>query len=218
MRSGSERAFLARLRRLLRWVVYADGWWFDLTRGVETAGSQGLEKLDLAGSTQEGFMYHPSGVRAARRAIGAVPVQDHSRFTFIDFGSGKGRVLFLAAELPFRTIVGVEFARELHEIAQENIRRYRQRKTNCGAIKSVRGNAVEFEYPPGNLVLFFFNPFPVTVMRRVLDRLRLALEQEPREVFLVLLYPDEHGPLADSLPWLRLSSGDARLRIYHAVV
>jgi len=40
---------------------------------------------------------------------------NHSEFTFIDFGSGKGRVLFLASEYPYKKIIGVELARMLHE-------------------------------------------------------------------------------------------------------
>ncbi|HEY4360626.1 MAG TPA: class I SAM-dependent methyltransferase [Bryobacteraceae bacterium] len=198
--------------------VYADGWWFDFTRGVKTAGSLGLETLELAGTTQEGFMYHPSGVRAARGAIRAVPVQDYSQFTFVDFGSGKGRVLFLAAEFPFRKITGVEFARELHGVAEANIRRFRERKPRSVEIESTRQNALDFPFPPDRLVLFFFNPFPVAVMRRVLENLRSSLAENPREAFVVLLYPDEHGPLADSLPWLRICEGGSRRRIYEGVL
>jgi SAM-dependent methyltransferase len=197
--------------------VYADGWWFDFTRGVKTAGSLGLEGLDLAGNVRDGFMYHPTGVRAGRRAIRAVPVEDLAPFTFVDFGSGKGRVLFLAEEFPFRKIVGVEFARELHECAEANIARYRARKPEGARIESVRRNAVEFELPAGPLVLFFFNPFPRVVMQQVLERLRGSLERDPREAFLVLVYPDEHGPLADSLGWLERAGGDARMRVYRAV-
>jgi hypothetical protein len=43
-------------------------------------------------------------------------------FTVIDFGSGKGRALIVASECPFRRIIGVEFALELHRDAQQNIR------------------------------------------------------------------------------------------------
>jgi SAM-dependent methyltransferase len=217
MFSGFRDTFLERVRNLLRWAVYADGWWFDFTRGVRTDGSQGLENFDLAGSAP-GFMYHPSGVRAARRAIRAVPIQDYPEFTFVDVGSGKGRVLFLAAELPFQKIVGVEFARELHLNAEANIRSYRERNPDCVEIESVHRNAVDFEVPAGNLVLFFFNPFPATVMQRVLEKLRISLERNPGEAFLVLLYPDAHGPLADSLPWLRTREAGSRRRIYEVIL
>lgn len=49
---------------------------------------------------------------------------DYSKFTFIDFGAGMGRVLLMASERPFRKIIGVEFARELITIAENNLRSY----------------------------------------------------------------------------------------------
>ena len=46
---------------------------------------------------------------------------DHSEFTFVDYGLGKGRVLMLAAEYPFKRIVGVEFSESLDRTARQNL-------------------------------------------------------------------------------------------------
>ena len=46
-------------------------------------------------------------------------------FTFIDMGSGKGRVLLMAADYPFHRIVGVELFPALHRVAQQNLNAYR---------------------------------------------------------------------------------------------
>jgi len=50
-------------------------------------------------------------------------------FTFVDLGSGKGRVLLMASHYPFKRIIGVEFIPELHQVAQENIRKYTEQRT-----------------------------------------------------------------------------------------
>ena len=50
-------------------------------------------------------------------------------FTFIDLGSGKGRVLLMAADYPFRRILGVELFPALHHVAQQNLDAYAQRIT-----------------------------------------------------------------------------------------
>ena len=42
-------------------------------------------------------------------------------FTFVDLGSGKGRVLLLAALRPFRRVIGVEISASLHTRAQANV-------------------------------------------------------------------------------------------------
>ena len=57
---------------------------------------------------------------------------DFREFTFLDIGSGKGRALLLAAEYPFRRIVGVELMPELNSMAEENIRRFASQKRPCG--------------------------------------------------------------------------------------
>lgn len=40
---------------------------------------------------------------------------------FLDYGSGKGRALIMAAQYPFRRILGVEFSPQLSLIASQNI-------------------------------------------------------------------------------------------------
>ncbi len=57
----------------------------------------------------------------SQEAVAQTMLQD---FTFIDLGSGKGRVLLMASEYPFQKIIGVEFMPELHRAAQKNIAGY----------------------------------------------------------------------------------------------
>jgi hypothetical protein len=54
-------------------------------------------------------------------AIKALDI-DCREYGFIDYGSGRGRLLLAADRFPFKEIVGVEFSRPLHEEACENIR------------------------------------------------------------------------------------------------
>ena len=72
---------------------------------------------------------------------------DFRDFTFIDLGSGKGRTLLMAADYPFRRIVGVELLPALNNIAQENIRRYKSESQKCFAVESVCSDAREFVFP-----------------------------------------------------------------------
>jgi hypothetical protein len=199
-----------------RWVVQAEGRWFDVTRNVRTAGIATLGELTLAGLPQDGFPYIPSRAGSARRALRDLPIRDYADFTFIDFGSGKGRVLFIAAEYPFRRIQGVEFAKELHFEATQNLLRYRHRKQRCRKIESLHMRAEDFSFPNENLVLYFFNPFPAPVLERVLGRLSASLEQHPRDVFLLLLFP-EMAHIVDAMPRLRIYEKNRRYHIYRTI-
>jgi SAM-dependent methyltransferase len=138
---------------------------FDLEHGIET--SQTVHASDLRVSSRnwiDGVDYQPTPVKLIREALAALPV-NAAEFTFIDFGCGKGRVLFVASEFPFARIIGVEYAPQLHEIACRNIQRYRGQTQECSRIEAICQDMTTFHFPEGPLVLFFYNPASESVMR-----------------------------------------------------
>ena len=153
---------------------------FDRAFHVDTAGFILLEGTEVVGDHRDhGHTYLGIRPRDFRELLGAIPVE-HEHYTFIDYGSGKGRALLLAAEWPFKTIIGVEFARELHRIAEDNIRTYQNPGRRCHAIRTLCMDAVEFEIPREPAILYFFNPFSETVLSAVLEKVRKSLEESPR--------------------------------------
>ena len=117
---------------------------------------------------------------------------DFQAFTFVDLGSGKGRTLLMASDYPFRRIVGVELLPSLHQIAQENLRLYKSAAQKCFALQSICGDATDFPLPADPLVIFLFNPFPESGMRKVIANLGQSLREHPRPVYV--LY---HNPLLE---------------------
>ena len=115
-----------------------------------------------------------------------------SECTFIDIGSGKGRVLLMAADYPFRRILGVELIPELHRIAKENIGKYKSDSQQCFAIDSIQGDASEFIFPPEPTVLYLFNPLPESGLATMVSNLEHSLREHPRPMFV--LY---HNPLLE---------------------
>ena len=82
----------------------------------------------------------PSGIRPAQllsleSTISGLAT-DPSDVTFVDFGSGKRRVVLIAAFFPLKAIIGVELSRELHEIALETLRRASSHLKNIQRISS----------------------------------------------------------------------------------
>jgi len=134
-------------------------------------------------------------------------------FTFIDLGSGKGRALFIAAEYPFRKVLGVEYSTEIQQAALENIRCYSHPRQRCRDVESVVANAAEYEFPDGNLVLFLFNPFGPEIMRLMLANLQRSLEQKPRHVVILMLWP-EQAQLVAEMPGMRTYRQTRRYHIY----
>jgi SAM-dependent methyltransferase len=163
-----------------------------------------------------GNIYGPVRAANAHAALRDLPIRDFSQYTFLDIGSGKGRVLFIAAEYPFRRIIGVEYATDMHELALENLRRYKHRKQRCADIQSVSANAAEFEFPNENLVLYLFNPFGPEIMQRMLANLQRSLESDPRHVVIVMLWP-EQSSVVEQMPAMHVYKKTRRYHIYQTV-
>ncbi len=203
----------AALGRLREQATAWEGKWFDLTRGVDTSGYEVVSRLTLAGTDRAGFNYLPIRPSRARQVLRELPIEDPSEYSFVDLGSGKGRMLFIACELAFQRIVGVEFAQELHLRATQNIASYRSAKRRCRHMESVYMDAADYPMPPGKLVLYLFNPFGPTVLRKVLKNLEASLRAEPRHVVVALLWPDYAGVLEEA-GWLQSFRNTPHYRIY----
>jgi hypothetical protein len=110
-------------------------------------------------------------------------------------------------------VLGVEFALEFHRQATDNIERYRHRRRRCRTVSSVAMDAADYRFPDEKLVLYFFNPFGREVMQAVLRNLANSIERNPREVWVVMVYP-ELAELLDGAGYLRLYKTSSRYRIY----
>jgi SAM-dependent methyltransferase len=135
--------------------------------------------------------YGPSGEGGVRASLKKLNINPSS-FTFIDFGSGKGRVLLIAAGLPFRAVLGIEFSRELHETAVQNISRFPSHLISAGTVTSCCGDAASFPLPPSNLVCYFNNPFGPPVMSKVVAQLEAHRDSGYR-ILVIYLDPRHRG-------------------------
>lgn len=158
---------------------------FDVRFGVATAGIIELEQLHINSRHRESGVEYEQTKPAAFDTM-MKPLKIHyEEFNFVDFGSGKGRALLLASDYPFRRIIGVEFALELHEAAQMNIASYCSATQRCHSIEVYCQDATDFILPLEPTVFYFYNPFDATVMKKVLTNIRVSLQEHPRPVFIL---------------------------------
>jgi len=170
----------ARLRRTLAQLAY------EKRYGVRTAELIELDKLGIAG---EGRGYYVAASwRTLRRTLSRKEITP--RDVFVDFGSGMGRMVLEAARFPFGRVVGVELSEELHRIAEDNVRRTRQRLL-CRDIELVQGDVLNYEVPDDLSVVFFNNPFQGTVFSTVIERLVMSLDRNPRHLKIIYYNPVE---------------------------
>ena len=158
---------------------------FDALLGVET--SRPVEPWEIREADDHTLAnnsrYSPTPVRTIRQAIAAAAI-DHREVSFVDLGCGKGRVLLVAAEYPFKQIIGVEFSSDLCETARRNITRCPKDSTAHGAIEVRCEDARDFEVPDDAGFFYFYEPFTVAVAEVVLDNIEDSLARCPRTAVL----------------------------------
>ena len=115
-------------------------------------------------------------------------------------------MLLLASELPFRRIIGVEFATDLTEIAQANIRTYRSPTQKCRQLEAVCMDATIFPFPVEPTVLYIYNPLTGPVMEKFLRHVENSLGEHPRSFFVLYRNPKYAGLWDESKYFLKVSS------------
>jgi hypothetical protein len=150
-----------------------------------------LADLTIASPNRaKGHDYRATPCSVFKWALAAID-EDLSRFTFVDHGAGKGRVLLLASQYPFAAINGIEFAAELHDDATMNIAQFPRSRMKCRNVECRHEDAADAPIPDGDAIHYFFDPFEPDVFAQVLDRIVASYEEKPRRLYLVVVDMDE---------------------------
>lgn len=176
---------------------------FDRTYGVDTGGYINPSDMPDVESDNRiyGVAYQASRPDLFEEVLRASNIDPH-HYTFIDYGSGKGRVLLLASRLPFRRVVGVEYSPTLHRIAQQNLHVVGFADCRSGPVESVCMDAVSFPIPEEPVVLYFFNPFGRPIMESVRNNVVRSHVRHPRSI-VVIYYKPAHSDVWDTVAFLR---------------
>lgn len=169
---------------------------FDYAYGTETEKIREVGSLSIdSDNARHAVRYQPSPQTLASALIHALPI-DHSQFTFLDFGAGKGRGLLVAAQLPFAAVTGIELSRELCAVSTDNIGKTASDKRIAGRIECHYDDVTRYPLPELPLVCNFYNPFDQIIMRKVKDRLVRSLKDKLREAYILYAH-SEHRALFD---------------------
>lgn len=165
---------------------------FDLRYGLDTCAWAELSDLTLTSPihAKSSKRYQPTRLVPLRRLLRCLSADIPPNSVLVDFGCGKGRVLLAASEFGFREVRGVEFARELCEIARHNCASYRARRGIECEFRVIDGDVTDYVVETDENVFFLFNPFDETILARVLDNIEASIRKKPRRVLIIYYYPD----------------------------
>ena len=168
-------------RKVANWIV-------DHLQGLDTRGTVELKSLGLA--HEERVHYAPSSWLTLSRIARVVPFSKDD--VFIDFGSGKGRVVVLAARYhSFKRVIGVEISSDLNAVARANVEKNR-RRLKCKQVEVVTADVTAYEIPTDITIAYFYAPFTGTIFKSVVLKIQNVLKLRPeRNIWIVLQRPLE---------------------------
>ena len=106
----------------------------------------------------------------------------------LDFGSGKGRIMVVAAHYGFKNITGIDFAESLCREAEYNIEKIKPLFPTTN-FKIICDDVVNYTIENDTNVFFFFNPFDEVIMLQVVKNILFSLKQNPRKIYIVYVNP-----------------------------
>jgi hypothetical protein len=177
--------------------------YFEWSLGISTTGWVSCETLGYQHPDWDD--YSPSSYGNIRRIMRALDIQP-GRDVLIDFGSGKGRVIVMAARHPFERVIGVDSSPALNDLALRNVERARSRLA-CQHVEVVTSDAAAYQVPDDATVVYFASPFNGRTLDAVLDNARASLMRTPRRLSVVSHGYDAANPFESRLRkcgWLAL--------------
>ena len=140
---------------------------------------------DDSNSDQFHYPYEPTPYCVLERLAnsGLIGKKD----VLLDYGCGKGRVdFFLSYQVRVKTI-GIEYDERIYSGAVEN----KNTAVSANRVSFFLQRAESYEVPPEVNRCYFFNPFSVELLRKVIARIMESYYKEPREILLFFYYPSE---------------------------
>ena len=105
----------------------------------------------------------------------------------LDYGCGKGRVEFFMSYQCKCKAIGIEYDQRIFDVAADNY----ETAISSKRVELNFGNAEEFKVPSNVDRCFFFNPFSVEILQKVMARIIESYYNSPGEILLFFYYPSE---------------------------
>ena len=154
-----------------------DNW--DKLLQIKTTGR------DDSNSDQYRYPYEPTPYSVLERLANSGLIR--KRDVVVDYGCGKGRVDFFLSYQTKANTIGIEYDERIYQRAVEN----KKTAVSGGRTKFELARAEEYEVSSEVNRCYFFNPFSVELLRKVMARILESYYENPREMLLFFYYPSE---------------------------
>lgn len=140
---------------------------------------------DDSNADQYNYPYEPTPYSVLERLANSGLIR--KKDVVLDYGCGKGRVDFFLSYQTRANTIGIEYDERIYDGAICN-----QKTAVSGAkTKFELAKAEGYVVPQEVNRCYFFNPFSVELLRKVMARILESYYDNPREILLFFYYPSE---------------------------
>jgi len=172
--------------------------YFERFYGIHTTGHLSSNALGYA--SKYAHEYIATDVYSFRKIMKSINIGEND--VFLDYGSGMGRVLIMAALFPFRRVVGIDLSPDLNAIAIKNIETVRKR-LRCKSIEVIGADAATYRVTPDITVIYCYNSFSGEILARVLSNIHESVSSVPRNLTIIYKNPPYFEEQVKSMCWLK---------------
>ena len=140
---------------------------------------------DASNSDQYRYPYEPTPYSVLERLANSGFIDKSD--VVLDYGCGKGRVDFFLSYQTKAHTIGIEYDERIYQSALDN------QKTAVSKTRTefVPASAEIYEVPTQVNRCYFFNPFSVELLQKVVARIIESYYENPREILLFFYYPSD---------------------------
>lgn len=140
---------------------------------------------DDSNADQYRYPYEPTPYSVLERLANSGYIRKKN--VLLDYGCGKGRVdFFLSYQTRCKTI-GIEYDERIWKNAVSN----QETAVSGKRTQFLMKNAEQYVVPEEVDQCYFFNPFSVEILRKVMARILESYYENPREMLLYFYYPSD---------------------------
>ena len=171
--------------------------WRERMAGVDFSTVALPQEVGL--DPRRAHMVTPSGNRWLRRVLETLDITEAD--AVLDVGCGKGSAMNLLMTFPFARVDGVEASAQVAAIARAN---FEKLGVDPRRYRIVTADAAHFADLDGYGYVYFYNPFPCTVMASFMRHLEASLHRAPRTVTIVYDNPVCHDAIVAGGTFVKL--------------
>ena len=140
---------------------------------------------DDSHADQYRYPYEPTAYVVLERLANSGLIRKNN--TLLDYGTGKGRVCFYLSYQTRSKTIGIEYDERIYQGAAEN----KETAVSGNRTSFILSSAENYELPSEVDRCYFFNPFSVEILQKVMNRILDSYYEQMRPIQLFFYYPSD---------------------------